>query len=418
MNFSIKKSDGKKFSILSGDKNPIHLNEMVGYNSIFGEIICHGALLVIIFFIKANLKKKLIEKKFYCLDIVFFKPAKYNLPITIKKNNYQYELSQEGEIICKLQILFKNIKSKKIFFKKKFNFGSIKKNPYRGIDLNLYYALCQLSNHVGMIYPGYNSLIRRIKINKTNSLNIKKGIIESTNPNKISLIKNRLITPFYEIFYESLKRPTYDKGKITINKKLQSSALKITDNILIIGASSGLGYELLNILKNNKKIKIFATYKNNKINIKKKNIFTRKIDLNNDLKKINKIIRDSFPIRVYYFATPKIYFAKILSQKINKDYENFYVNFPIKIFKNNEKYIKYFFYPSSEFIKFNSNSTYSKYKLLGEKKFLKKKLKNNNIFLFRLPALYSKQSISLINSKPQTLSNFLIKNSNFKNILL
>ena len=53
MNFSIKKSDGKKFSILSGDKNPIHLNEMVGYNSIFGEIICHGALVVIFFFYKS-----------------------------------------------------------------------------------------------------------------------------------------------------------------------------------------------------------------------------------------------------------------------------------------------------------------------------------------------------------------------------
>ena len=258
-----------------------------------------------------------------------------------------------------------------------------------------------------------------IHIFKKQSTNLKKtNIIQSTKSNRISEIQNKLTTSFYEIYYESFKRPVYDKNEIYINKNLKSASLKIRDNILIIGASSGIGYELLKILENNSKIKIFATYKNNPINIKKKNIFPKKIDLEENLKKIHNIIKNFRPIRVYYFATPKIYFGKIFSKKIIRRYKNFYVNFPLEIIKKNYNFIRYFFYPSSEFINFNPSSTYSKYKIMGERKILQKKIKNKNIFSFRFPDIYSKQSISLRNPKPQTLSNLLMKNSILKNILL
>ena len=45
--FFISYLEGKKFSKISGDNNKIHLNKKIGYNSIFGENICHGALLII-----------------------------------------------------------------------------------------------------------------------------------------------------------------------------------------------------------------------------------------------------------------------------------------------------------------------------------------------------------------------------------
>ena len=44
---SIYYNHGKKFSEISKDKNKIHLDKIVGYNSIFGSNICLGCLILI-----------------------------------------------------------------------------------------------------------------------------------------------------------------------------------------------------------------------------------------------------------------------------------------------------------------------------------------------------------------------------------
>ena len=127
MKFTINKKDGKKFSNLSGDKNPIHLIEKVGYNSIFGETICHGVLVLINFFIKINLQKKIKNKKFFQLKIIFFEPAKYNHPIIIKKRdtimNYIKKIIKYAIYIFPLRI----IKIKKFYLKKILNLIVLKK---------------------------------------------------------------------------------------------------------------------------------------------------------------------------------------------------------------------------------------------------------------------------------------------------
>ena len=46
----------------------------------------------------------------------------------------------------------------------------------------------------------------------------------------------------------------------------------IKENILIIGAGSGIGYDMLTLLLNNRKVKVFATFYKNVIHIKKKEI--------------------------------------------------------------------------------------------------------------------------------------------------
>ncbi len=38
--FKITKDEGIRFSKISGDYNKIHIEEIFGYNSIFGSIIC------------------------------------------------------------------------------------------------------------------------------------------------------------------------------------------------------------------------------------------------------------------------------------------------------------------------------------------------------------------------------------------
>jgi len=58
MKFKINEEDGRKYSILSGDNNKIHINKIFGYNSLFGETICHGTLIVNKIFKIIKLKKK------------------------------------------------------------------------------------------------------------------------------------------------------------------------------------------------------------------------------------------------------------------------------------------------------------------------------------------------------------------------
>ena len=47
--FSFKKFEGINFAKLSEDYNAIHLDEMTGYNSIYGENIVHGVFVLIKF---------------------------------------------------------------------------------------------------------------------------------------------------------------------------------------------------------------------------------------------------------------------------------------------------------------------------------------------------------------------------------
>ena len=42
MKFKISKSAGYDFAKKSGDYNKIHIDEIYGYNSMYGEMICHG----------------------------------------------------------------------------------------------------------------------------------------------------------------------------------------------------------------------------------------------------------------------------------------------------------------------------------------------------------------------------------------
>ena len=53
----ITDADGKMYAKQTGDKNLIHTDEISGYNSIYGEKVCHGSN-VLDKFLKIFLKKK------------------------------------------------------------------------------------------------------------------------------------------------------------------------------------------------------------------------------------------------------------------------------------------------------------------------------------------------------------------------
>jgi len=181
---------------------------------------------------------------------------------------------------------------------------------------------------------------------------------------------------------------------------------------LIIGSSQGIGLQFLKLFKINKKIKIFATYNKNKINIRSSNILKVKLDIKKDFKKLTRIINKNSYLKIFYFISDKIYFEKKLDNKIKKNYKSLFVDIPLKIInQHNENDKILFFYPSTTNIEIDKNSTYSKIKSLAEKKLnlLSKKVKMK-ILIHRFPAIYSRQSINLFNREPISLDNYLEKN--------
>ena len=75
---SIKTREGKNFAKLSGDHNKIHTDDLVGYNSLFGEKICHGVLILIKIITHKKLKKYFQNLNDQKITINFQKHFLYN----------------------------------------------------------------------------------------------------------------------------------------------------------------------------------------------------------------------------------------------------------------------------------------------------------------------------------------------------
>ena len=125
MQFKININEGIRYSKLSGDTNKIHLNNLSGYNSIFGERICHGCLVIKKFFKTINIFKKL-NNKYFSIEIIFKKYFKYNENIKIKKKKNKYFLYQTDNLSASIEIRNK-LKLSNIKFNKKKIFTKIKK---------------------------------------------------------------------------------------------------------------------------------------------------------------------------------------------------------------------------------------------------------------------------------------------------
>ena len=112
--FIITKKEGKTFSRISGDYNKIHIDEKIGYNSIFGSDICHGMLVVLKFLKKIKFKRE----KIFNINVKFNKPFFYNSEIIFKRkiirnNKIEYSLRQyrkeTANIVIDFNIIFRRI---------------------------------------------------------------------------------------------------------------------------------------------------------------------------------------------------------------------------------------------------------------------------------------------------------------------
>jgi len=416
--FYISKSEGMNFAKFSGDRNAIHVDELAGYNSIYGENIVHGVFVIFKF-----LKKVKIKDNFSYLKILFNDATKYNYKINIRKINVDkkkifYELIQLNNVIARIEIgffpvVYKSEKLKKISIRKKYfiNRKKINKLSFKDINPNLSIALCNLSKYVGMFFPGENSLIAEINISKFNFCYEKYVLIcsdSSLTKKGFPTIYNTLRYANYDIKFKTLIRP---KLKVKLKKpktKILKQVKLIKDNILIIGASSGIGNDLLHLFINNKKIKVIGTYHKNKILKKGKNLLAKKINIEKNLFLIYSIIKKYNPITIYYFPTPKILFKSFKNNNFINIYKKYFIEIPIKIIKFSNDYKCRFFYPSTTYN--NPLSPYSLIKLKAEKEI--KKLKNNRvrINIAKIPGINTRQTLSLISKKLPNFRDLMYEN--------
>ena len=78
--FSIKKFEVNNFAKLSGDTNKIHIDDIEGYNSIYGYNIINGVYIVIKF-----LEKIKFNKTNFNINVNFKEGFEYSSKIQIKK---------------------------------------------------------------------------------------------------------------------------------------------------------------------------------------------------------------------------------------------------------------------------------------------------------------------------------------------
>lgn len=416
MKFNLRKKDGYVYAKKSGDFNKIHLDPLEGHNSIFGKNICHGTLIINKFLKKIKINKILNKKKFFVLNFEFQNAFEYNKDIYINKNLKKIYQKDSGLLFFDKshQNNLTNFNTKNVKYTKFQVSSENLTTKYENIKIMLNY----LSRYVGMVFPGKYSIINSININYNikNNFSSDSIVIRSTNTPRKPVVYNRLIYGKYIIDFTTLRRPKLQIKQSKVKKNLIKKIKSIEENILIIGASSGIGLELLKIFEHNEKIKIFATYFKNKITSDKKNIFFIKLDINKNLKKIKKILENNEKLRIFYMPTPKI---NIKNDKGSayKVYKKFYIDNVLKIFSfcdNNE--IK-FFYPSTTAI-YNFQSNYTKTKLLSEKKLKKFKKKNIKTNILRISLVNTKQTLSIINNKIPTFTNLFNQDKEYQKKIL
>ena len=104
------------------------------------------------------------------------------------------------------------------------------------------------------------------------------------------IINNNFLYKKYNIFFQTLIRPNLFTKTKKINSSVLNQIKNNKKNVLIIGGSSGIGNDLFNLFKINKKNKIIATFNQNRILNKKKNIVVKKINIEKNIDNIFSII--------------------------------------------------------------------------------------------------------------------------------
>lgn len=442
------------FAKLSNDFNPIHVDSLYAWRSMFGKQLVHGIHQVLICL--EDLAKNINEKIFISkISAKFEYPAGVNEIISIDNINFsetysEYVIKNErGLTLTTIKVNYKkksfnDVKFKRIdysmspleptnfakenlveplyydktFFKELFTYSSFYVSP---VNLAVLLASTRI---VGMKYPGLNSIYNAFTFEFNENANLSNSIHYSVSDKHITLnmLNIKLDDTFIRGQIKAFIRPVAPKYKTLKELKglLPVNSFK-NQRALIIGGTRGIGLQCLRLLATAGASTMFTYFKNlneaDKIveEFANESINTNylQVDVSNLSKESLETIKAFNPTSIYYFATPKILSNNSnLDENLLQKFISYYVIGLDKILVNLKSEIKpLIFVPSTVYLdeKPTNLSEYVIAKSASEMflKLLEKK--GYKIYNPRFPKVSTEQTMSLFKQKTVEPEEVLLK---------
>lgn len=442
------------FAKLSNDFNPIHVDSLYAWRSMFGKQLVHGIHQVLICL--EDLAKNINEKIFiFKISAKFESPAGVNETISIDNINFsetysEYVIKNErGLTLTTIKVNYKkksfnDVKFKRIdysmspleptnfakenlveplyydktFFKELFTYSSFYVSP---VNLAVLLASTRI---VGMKYPGLNSIYNAFTFEFNENANLSNSIHYSVSDKHITLnmLNIKLDDTFIRGQIKAFIRPVAPKYKTLKELKglLPVNSFK-NQRALIIGGTRGIGLQCLRLLATAGASTMFTYFKNSNEADKIVEEFANEsidtnylqVDVSNLSKESLETIKAFNPTSIYYFATPKILSNNSnLDENLLQKFISYYVIGLDKILVNLKSEIKpLIFVPSTVYLdeKPTNLSEYVIAKSASEMflKLLEKK--GYKIYNPRFPKVSTEQTMSLFKQKTVEPEEVLLK---------
>jgi hypothetical protein len=435
--FSIE--DAHQFSMISGDRNPIHLDTKIARRSVHGECILQGILGVLwgleVFvsetnIIPTNLKIKFLKPIFFNSEIEC-KWDQNTKIIYLEANGFKLFSIQYAEGVLKRsreKVLNKNssmeypdnpsfeqcIKMQNSIFPLVGDIGPIDEmfpTIVGKYGKNAIYEFAALSTIVGMKNPGLNSLFIAIDVNFQMSKHNKSSFSLLSYDSRFNLIKLKFeattMIGTITALYLPITKPGLEASEI---KKSISPKIFEEVNALIIGGSRGVGEIVAKIISMGGG-RVTITYK---VGFADAESIRNEIASEGGLCQIRQFSIDSNPKnllssnnfnQIYYFASPKILNEKSkaledLEMKYRKYFITAFQNVCFEIVRLGLK--PSIFYPSTSYVSHPEPSyeIYSRIKNQGE--IFCKDFSDSHALKIqspRLPRIETDQTRSILNEK-------------------
>ena len=372
--YKISNRSCAKFSILSKDKNLIHLDQKFASKFFCKKRIAHGINVVLLALKKySNLQK----------DKFFINEIKINFKNFIYVNE-QFNIKINKNKIIIINNL--NLKIEIIVAKIKFN------NTSKKYDFNtkLKELLINISNIIGSKKLGNGALIHKIETKLKYTYCLKKKCILKKISNNFFLLN--YIDKYYESNVVTSKAVPFNNKKNTI--KLTNNIKKIIfkKKILIFGPTGDIAQQ---IIKSFSIAKVFFFF------------YSFKINNNSPIFSINKskLVRYLLKIKpdfIFYLSSPKIYHDNNTYNKtLRKLYKIVYCDFLIFLLNTILKFniSSKIFYPSSIALnnpkKYKYLNSYINAKNIAEKICKRNKYKKI-VKYYRLPQFKSRSNYNIL----------------------
>lgn len=432
------------FAKLSNDFNPIHVDPLYAWRSMFGKQLVHGIHQVLICL--EDLAKNINDKIFISkISAKFEYPVGVNEIISIDNINFsetysEYVIKNErGLTLTTIKVNYKkksfnDVKFKRIdysmfpleptnfakenlveplyydktFFKELFTYLNFYVSP---VNLAVLLASTRI---VGMKYPGLNSIYNAFTFEFNENANLSNSIHYCVSDKHITLnmLNIKLDDTFIRGQIKAFIRPVAPKYKTLKELKglLPVNSFK-NQRALIIGGTRGIGLQCLRLLATAGASTMFTYFKNSNEADKIVEEFANEsintnylqMDVSNLSKESLETIKAFNPTSIYYFATPKILNNNSnLDENLLQKFISYYVIGLDKILVNLKSEIKpLIFVPSTVYLdeKPTNLSEYIIAKSASEMflKLLEKK--GYKIYNPRFPKVSTEQTMSLFKQK-------------------